>query len=298
MRHALPPLDSLWAFHIIAETGSLTAAAAVLHVTQPAVSKRLRDLEAALGCALVRRGANAISLTALGSRFAAEVSEGFAQLQTATENLQVQNPPLRIRAFTTWALRWLIPRLPAFRALQPGIEVEVSTSTAAVDLAREGVDAAISTAPVDRPPFPAAIPLQPVVIAPFAAPAVAASWRDGCLEQRPLGSKVRAGDWQKWQEARGWTLRAPPLLFESTTLAIQAALEGLGIVICPPAFLRDEVRSGRLVPLGGQPLATGDCYWLILPQGRVSTALRIFSSWLVGEATSERLAPEDEPSAG
>lgn len=291
MRRTLPPLDSLWVFHVVAQTGSLTGAASTLGVTQPAVSKRLRDLEATLGCALVRRGANALSLTSLGQRFAAEIGQGFAQLQAATQNLQVQDPPLRIRAYTTWAMRWLIPRLASFGDLHPGIDVEVSTSTAMVDLAREGVDAAISTAPGDRPPSPGALRLQAVAVAPFAAPAVALAWGDGSVASgRLLGSKVRAQDWPRWLRAHGLHVPAPPLLFESTTLAIQAALEGLGIVICTPGFVQDDVREGRLVGLPGRTLVTGDHYWLILPSGRRSTPLRIFSDWLVKQSAAEREA--------
>ena len=68
MRDALPSLGALRAFALVAETGSLTAAAARLNVTQPAVSRRLRELEAELGVALVRRGANALGLTEEGAR--------------------------------------------------------------------------------------------------------------------------------------------------------------------------------------------------------------------------------------
>ena len=283
MRPALP-LESLWAFHLVAETGSLTAAAAALGVTQPAVSKRLRDLETSLGCALVRRGVNAISLTGPGRRFAEELGEGFARLQAATQRLRSASPPLRIRAYTTWALRWLIPRLPDFGQRYPGIQVEVSTSTAAVDLAREGVDAAVSTAPHDRPPSPAARRLQPVVVAPFAIPSLSGPWRP---EQPLLGSKVRQDDWPMWLHANGIGQAAQPLLFESTTLAIQAALEGLGIVICAPGYVRGEVGAGRLVALPGQALLTGDCYWLSLPGGRIDAPLQTFADWLVNEASAE-----------
>ena len=283
MRQALP-LESLWAFHLVAETGSLTAAAAVMGVTQPAVSKRLRDLETSLGCALVRRGVNAISLTEPGRRFAEELSDGFARLQAATQRLRSASPPLRIRAYTTWALRWLIPRLSEFRQRYPDIQVEVSTSTAAVDLAREGVDAAVSTAPHDRPPSPAARRLQSVVVAPFAIPSMAGARQP---KQPLLGSKVRQNDWPMWLQANGIGHTAQPLLFESTTLAIQAALEGLGIVICAPGYVRGEVGSGRLARLPGQALVTGDCYWLSLPGGRIDAPLQIFADWLVAEASAE-----------
>ncbi|MES2712897.1 MAG: LysR substrate-binding domain-containing protein [Pseudomonadota bacterium] len=282
------PLESLWVFHLIAETGSITGAAAAMKVTQPAVSRRVRELEAELGCALVRRSSNALRLTEAGERFARDLREGFATLEAATRTLRAQDAPLRIRAYTTWALRWLIPRLPAFAKEHPGIEVEVSTSTAPIDLAREGLDAAIRTAPVDNPPAPAARRLQAVRIAPFAAPALARGWKRGtALPGRLLGSTVRAEDWRLWHRHAGMPAGPAPLLFESTTLAIQAALEGLGTVICPPVFVQEEVRAGRLRALAGESVLAGDCYWLILPQGRVGPALQLFADWLSREAVVE-----------
>ncbi|MBE9604277.1 LysR family transcriptional regulator [Acetobacteraceae bacterium H6797] len=279
------PLESLWAFRVVAETGSLTAAAAALGVTQPAVSKRLRDLETALDCSLVRRGVNAIGLTKAGVRFAEELQAGFAQIQSAVDHLQAQSAPLRIRAYTTWALRWLIPRLPRFHAAHPGIDVEVSTSTAIVDLAREGVDAAVHTVPAGAPPPFGGRRLQAVMISPFAAPSLVKGLPGGWPSAtRLLGSKVRAGDWDLWLRHAGTAASQPPLLFESTTLAIQAALEGLGIVICSPSFVREEVESGKLVALSEISIPTGDLYWLFLPTGRTGEALSIFADWLTREA--------------
>ncbi|ONG44681.1 LysR family transcriptional regulator [Pseudoroseomonas deserti] len=285
MRPAPLPFESLWAFRIVAETGSLTAAAARLGVTQPAISKRLRELEKALGCPLVRRGVNAIGLTAAGARLAEELRGGFAQIQAAVDQLQLRPAPLRIRAYTTWALRWLIPRLPRFHAAHPGIDVEVSTSTAVVDLAREGVDAAVRTVPPGTPPPFGGRRLQAVEISPFAAPSLLRGGEGAWpASARLLGSRVRAGDWALWHQARGTVAPQPPLLFESTSLAIQAALEGLGVVICSPAFLRDEVEAGRLVALDPASIPTGDFYWLLLPTGQASMPLATFADWLVAEA--------------
>ncbi|RKK05874.1 LysR family transcriptional regulator [Pseudoroseomonas wenyumeiae] len=290
------PFESLWAFRVIAETGSLTAAAAALGVTQPAVSKRLRDLELIMGCSLVRRGVNAIGLTRAGVRFAEELQEGFAQIQAAVDHLQTQSAPLRIRAYTTWALRWLIPRLPRFHAAHPGIDVEVSTSTAIVDLAREGVDAAVHTVPAGAAPPFGGRRLQAVMISPFAAPSILKGmpgrWPSSA---RLLGSKVRARDWDLWLRQAGPASTQPPLLFESTTLAIQAAMEGLGIVICSPSFVRDEVQTGKLVALSDISIPTGDLYWLFLPTGRVGEALGIFADWLVREAQAESTVPDQKP---
>ena len=282
------PLQSLWAFHLVAETGSVTGAATALQVTQPAVSRRLRELERQLGCALVRRGPNALSLTEQGARFAAELRQGFALIAGATRGLHAQAAPLRIRAYTTWALRWLIPRLGRFKAANPGLDVEVTTSTAPVDLAREGVDAAVRSAPLDAPPAPSALRLQPVLIAPFAAPSLAGPAPGAlAIPGRRLGSRVRPRDWARWEAHAGLAPGPAPLLFESTTLAIQAALEGLGTVICPPAFVTEELRMGRLVALAAGSAPAGDSYWLLLPPGRISPALRLFADWLVQEAAAE-----------
>ena len=121
MRDTLPSLGALRAFALVAETGSLTAAAARLNITQPAVSRRLRELEAELGIALVRRGANALRLTEAGARYAAAIEEGFARIRSATEALGAQSAaPLRVRAYTTWALRWLIRACPASAPGMPG----------------------------------------------------------------------------------------------------------------------------------------------------------------------------------
>ena len=156
MRDTLPSLGALRAFAMVAETGSLTAAAARLNVTQPAVSRRLRELEAELGIALVRRGANVLRLTEEGARYAAAIEEGFARIRSATEALGARSAaPLRVRAYTTWAQRWLIPRLARFSARNGGLQVEVVTSTAAVDFGRDPVRIAASTG--SRPKSSAAV---------------------------------------------------------------------------------------------------------------------------------------------
>lgn len=283
MRDTLPPLAALHAFALVAETGSLTAAAARLNVTQPAVSRRLRELEATLGTALLRRGANAVVLTEAGARYAEAVRGALDALRSATAELGAgAQGPLRVRAYTTWALRWLIPRLARFRAQHPGIEIELVTSTApVVDFAREGLDAAIRSA--GTAPAPGAARLQRVTLAAFATPA--ALRRAGPAGLTRLGSRVRPRDWAMWDAAQGGDpAAASPLLFESTSLAIQAALEGLGAVVCPPPFVAEDIRRRRLLRLPGREAETGDVYWLMLPPGRCPPAVAAFRDWLLAEA--------------
>ncbi|MGG5820240.1 LysR substrate-binding domain-containing protein [Falsiroseomonas sp. HW251] len=282
----LPPLAALHAFALVVEHGSLAAAAVRLNVTQPAISRRVRELEAALGVALLHRGANAVLPTPEGARYAAALRDAFGAIRAATVTLGAgPAAPLRVRAYTTWALRWLIPRLPRFRAKHPGLEIEVLTSTApVVDFARDGLDAAIRSGAAA--PLPGALKLQPVTIAPYATPA--ALRRDGPARLTRLGSRIRPGDWAAWQRAQDRTgPPTAPLLFESTSLAIQAALEGLGAVICPPAYVAEEVRRRRLSPLPGRIAATGEHYWLLLPPGRPRRDAPAFRDWLVAEARAD-----------
>ena len=84
MAETLPSFASLYAFVLVAETGSLTAAAERLNITQPAISKRIRALEAELGVALLRRGANAMQLTEAGRQFALSLAAGFSAIKQRT----------------------------------------------------------------------------------------------------------------------------------------------------------------------------------------------------------------------
>ena len=161
------------------------------------------------------------------------------------------------------------------------------TSTAAVDFGRDPVDAAIRTAPGDMPPAPGATRLQAVLVAPFAAPAVAGR-RRSLAGLTLLGSRVRPADWTIWFAAQGEAAPAAvPLVFESTTLAIQAAVEGLGAVICSPAFVAAELRRRQLVQLAVQAVPTGDHYWLLLPPTAPRPQALAFQSWLLEEIAAE-----------
>ena len=71
--------------------------------------------------------------------------------------------------------------------------------------------------------------------------------------------------------------------FESTSLAIQAALQGIGVVICAPMLVEEDVRLGRLVALDPAPVETEDYYWLLMAPGRVRPDAVMFSGWLLHE---------------
>lgn len=287
MSTRLPPLADLQAFAHVGETRSLTRAAALLNVTQPAVSKRIRALEAWVGKPLVERRANRIALTEAGAAYAAAIAQGFAVLQGATDALmKPPSGPLRVRAYTTWALRWLIPRLPQYYRLQTDHAVEVTTSLLSVDFSTDSVDAAVRMAP-GNVPLPGATRLWRHAITPYAAPAVATAARGRLAEATLLASLARPRDWANWAAARGATLPDRVVSFESTSLAIQAAIQGMGVVIASPMLVEEDVRDGRLAPLDDAPLQTDDYYWLLMPPGRVRPEAVMFCGWLLHEISRQ-----------
>src|SRR5690606_21324034 len=124
----LPPLQSLVAFEAVVRCGTITAAATELRTTQPAVSQRLRSLEAALGARLFHRVGRLLKPTAAALRYYEEVSAALSAIAGATEALvpdRAKRPPLVISAPSGFAHLWLAPLLPGLEAAVPSVEIVV-----------------------------------------------------------------------------------------------------------------------------------------------------------------------------
>ena len=136
---SLPTLTGLRAFECAARRGGFTAAAAELNVTQAAVSRSVKALEHQLGCALFARGANALVLTREGRELLPELGSAFGLMTKAVERVRSlkASPVLTVGVGPTFALRWLIPRLPRFREAHPGIELHTATAGATAALRAE-----------------------------------------------------------------------------------------------------------------------------------------------------------------
>jgi LysR family transcriptional regulator, glycine cleavage system transcriptional activator len=141
----LPPLNALRAFEAAARHLSITLAADELHVTAGAVSRQIKGLEEVLGLPLFERGHREITLTRKGADYYRSISAALDLMRDATRKLTRtrQRKQLKIRAYTTFAMRWLIPRLSGFQAAHPDIEVLLKASLEPVDFRKEDIDGAI-----------------------------------------------------------------------------------------------------------------------------------------------------------
>ena len=295
MARRIPPLNPLRVFEVVARTQNLTAAAQELHVSQSAVSRQLAVLETYLGVELFRRERHGVTLTRVGAAYATKVIPAFEEIGEATDKIlrNAAQGVLRIRTYTTFTAKWLIPRLPDFRARHPDIEVVVTNAVPDVDFDRDPVDAAIQFGDGRWPRVQLDL-LFPDEIEPVCSPGYLATHvpRGGDVEQllksRLLVSHYRSADWNDWLEATGRQGAADGterMSFSTSVLTWQAALDGLGMAIGQTAMLSSEFEKGTLVRPFGQPVRRTRAYYLVRPASqRYSRKVDCFRDWLLRTA--------------
>ncbi|MDZ5459510.1 transcriptional regulator GcvA [Azohydromonas lata] len=288
----LPPLNAIRAFEAAARHMSITLAAEELHVTPGAVSRQIKTLEDALGVQLFTRGHRNISLTRQGQDYCRAVTRAIEVLREATRKLQRrrQRKQLKIRAYTTFAMRWLIPRLSGFHAAHPDIEVLLKASLEPVDFRNEDIDGAIRLGD-GHWPGAHAIRLVDNVLVPVASPALLGA---GPKLKRPpdlahhtlLHSIARPDDWGYWLEAAGVSEQIDAragMTYESSAMSYAAAVEGQGVAIAQRFLVEKDLQEGRLVTPFKKALDMGDfTYYLLTPSHREESAdMQRFRLWLL-----------------
>lgn len=284
------PLRALVAFEAAARLGSFRAAADELGLTPSAVSHQVRALEAGLGVRLFERVGRGAVLSADGREFFSGIRDGFQQLRHATDRMarrggggrtevvRVQTPP-------SFAGRWLLPRLPALLAAHPGVDIRVNAErdqrpgAAGVDLMIVYGDA--------RTCARTAEPLLEEALQPLCAPALASGIRTPAdLLALPLiGTRGNVLSWRDWFRHHGVDpgRAGPAMELDPSDVAIDAAADGLGVVLESDVLTEDERRDGRLVaPLPDFALRIA-AYWL-LPAGGDSPAVDRVRLWLLAAA--------------
>jgi len=288
----LPPLNPLKVFHVVARTRNLTRAAQELNISQSAVSKQLQVLESYLGIELFRRERHGIVLTQAGLRYADEISPAIEAIAGATTEIMRSGSDrkLRIQTYTTFAAKWLIPRLACFNQRHPDISVVITNSVNDVDFDRDMVDLAIQMGngawPGKEVDF-----LFEDVIEPVCSPeffqrhAPEAQYPQALLRTRLLISHYRPKDWSTWGRLCRYEQElehTESMRFSSSVLTWQAAMDGLGIAIGQTALLVDDLQSRKLVSPFELPVRTGASYYLVRPQlQRQSSKVTAFRDWML-----------------
>jgi DNA-binding transcriptional LysR family regulator len=139
------PLNALRAFEASARHLSFTKAAIELCVTQAAVSHQVKSLEGQLGVTLFKRLPRGLMLTHEGETLLPTLRDAFDRIAGTLERFESGHyrEVLTVGAVGTFAVGWLLPRLPDFHAQNPFIDLRLSTNNNRVDIAAEGLDYAI-----------------------------------------------------------------------------------------------------------------------------------------------------------
>lgn len=273
---ALPSLDALAALESVARFGSVTRAARALHLTQSAISHRLRALERETGLALIEQAGRGVRLTPAGVRLSQAASEARELLETALASLS--RDPVRevlsISCSPSFAIRFLVPRLAGFRAAHPELDLRVAADDVGVDPLRSGADLSVRLAAGPDPRlfsellarelvFPVASPRLLERGPPLREPRDLARYtllHDDAFQHEPK----RVG-WATWfahvRERRVATDRGPR--FSHAYLAIEAALAGDGVALARRTLVAEDLVRGRLVAPLESSVPSGLSYWLI-----------------------------------
>jgi LysR family transcriptional regulator of beta-lactamase len=279
------PLNSLRAFEASARHLSFTRAAIELCVTQAAVSQQVKSLEMRLGVALFQRLPRGLKITAEGEALLPTVTHSFDQMATALDRVEAGQVRelLFLGAVGTFAVGWLLPRLPDFRQQYPFIDVRLSTNNNRVDLAAEGLDFAIRFGSGLWHGTEAAR-LFEAPLSPLCIPKLAERLRSPAdLADATLLRSYRSDEWATWFKAAGIASAAQPnagVVFDSSLAMMEAALQGVGVALAPPLMFEGHLSSGRI----RQPFPTGislGSYWLTRLQSKPPTAaMTAFSDWI------------------
>ena len=293
----LPPLNAIRAFEAAARHLSITLAANELNVTPGAISRQIRQLEDMLGVRLFVRGHRQIALTRQGSDYFRSVAKALEIVRDATLRLskRKQRKQLKFRAYTTFAMRWLIPRLSSFHAAHKDIEVLLTASLEEVDFRKDDLDAAIRLGD-GQWPGTNAVRLVSNILTPVASPLLLVA--DQRLK-RPidlqhhtlLHSVARPDDWGYWLDAAGVGNKVDPrsgMTYQSSAMAYAAAIEGQGVAMAQLFLVEEDLRLGRLVMPFSKTLDMGDyTYYLLTPSHRMeSPQMATFREWILNQFKS------------
>ncbi|MBV8824620.1 MAG: transcriptional regulator GcvA [Hyphomicrobiales bacterium] len=302
----LPSLDTLRVFSVAARHLSFTKAADELHLTQSAISHRVRALEEELGIILFNRLTRRLTLTPAGQALAQRVERAVADIARAIDGLDEDSEERRLTVTTlpSVASRWLIPRLPRFQALHPEIELQVIADPTPLDLRSARIDVAIRFG-AGAYPGCAVTMLMPDRVFPVCAPhLIAHRGRTRTIDQMfdlPLlhdsstEGDGSGSDWRSWLDhiGRSEVSCAGGQRFSDARLLIDAAALGLGVALVRASLVTDLLADGTLVcPLRLSAPTAFAYYLLAVPEAETLPKVTAFRAWLKDEAAATAAAAD------
>jgi LysR family glycine cleavage system transcriptional activator len=288
------PLGSLRTFAVVADCGGITSAAETLGVTPSAVSKQVKLLERWLGQTLFVLEGRRLILTPFGDILSRKLGSALEDIAGACAYVQRQRErrTITVEAPATFAMYWLLPRIGAFRALEPQTDVWVSTRMTGQSPNFAGHDLVVlrgETAPTSTR-LSKRVFLFREDMAVLSSPKL--------LTRKPLAkptditshalieSMTRPQDWQAWLKRANINdaIVAGGHRFDHLFVAIQAVKDGLGSLVAPRNLLQMAITSRELACPFPHLNFPGESYFAYFAGGSIDPAMKRFKDWLVRKA--------------
>lgn len=284
----LPPLNALRAFEAAARHLNFRLAADELGVTQGAVAQQVRGLEADLGIKLFDRLPRTLALTDQGRRYAGQLRRAFEVMVEATAALRPEPLRLTISVTPTFASKWLIPRLPAFTAAHPDVELRIVATESLANFRSDGVDLAVRQG---RPPFGAGLVadlLYEQEVVAVCSPALLGT-PPRRLSPEDVDHFTLLNDahdlWPEFIEralGRSTASTAKRVSFNQTSLAIEAAVASQGLAVASRFFVEQDMETKRLVQAFAPTMRGGlDSYVVTLRKPHHPKPTETVRQWLL-----------------
>jgi LysR family transcriptional regulator, glycine cleavage system transcriptional activator len=306
MLSRLPSTTALMCFEAAARLGSFTRAALELHLTQAAVSRQVLGLEARLRTPLFLRRREALQLTAAGRAYLDELLPALRSLERATQGIlahQGRGGAVTLSVASSLGNHWLIPRLPAFTRAHPDVMLNIATRVGPADFSAATIDASLEYGDGQRPGLACEF-LMPLQVWPHASPAwVRQHGRHlgpDTPTQQLIHHRTAPELWPRWfaQAKLPCPATAQGPQHDLMSMALNAALVGLGVALLP-AYMGDEaVAAGRLLRLSARSVVAERGYWLVLPPHAAQRAgVQALRTWLLVQAEAWRSPARAQPEA-
>lgn len=288
----IPPLNSLRVFECVALHGNFTKAGDELHISQSAISRQISNLESFYQVKLFNRERVGVKLTPQGKALFEEVTKALDLIRASSEKIlhPTAGQSIKIRTYTTFIAKWLIQRIPQFQEQHPHIEILLSGGLQPEDFEEETdysiqfgspqetwsgntnwflfhdeIDAVCSPQLLEQ------IPLNSI---------------SDLSQHKLLHSKYRKDDWQDWIKQFNRTDligQCKEMVFSSSLLNYQAAIDGLGIAIGQIHLLQNELSKGLLVTPFNKAVKRELGYYLVKHSKRTDDNFKLFKEWLFNE---------------
>ncbi|MEX0809263.1 MAG: transcriptional regulator GcvA [Dongiaceae bacterium] len=303
------PLSALRAFEVSARHSSFSKAADELSVSPAAIHHQIKGLSEQLGVELFQRRGRGLVLTKAGQACRESLEHGFDMLALAVEQARAHSTIglVKIACCPSFAAKWLTPRLPSFHRAFPTIDIQLRVSSALVDFATDDTDLAIhygrgeygdlfvETLGLDE--------LIPVCSPVLTAGADGRAQRTDIARLRLIHDDTLAGEpdypaWSDWLARAGISAdkASGGFHFENSSLALDAAIGGLGVALGRQLLIARDIAEGRLVEASNIAIGSDWAYHLIaLPAIADQPKVAALREWIFSELSRPGAMPAAVP---